>query len=240
MRSIPILAMLLLCTSILTAQRDRGGRFEEGFYWGFKGGVTYASIDGMQTTLIDPIYPVETYSTTEDYRIGGTGSFFIDYRHSSTSYIAARVELGYTMQGGKFNYTDVTGLEYNMAMNYDFLTIAPLVKVNIPPGLPYLLAGFQFGINLTSETIAYTSNDENVLDLQIQQSLREVLKGRGNTALTVGLGFELTRSGFYLEGRYTHGLTDVIETQANGFLISESKNIGTYYQVTVGMPVPFQ
>lgn len=235
-----LVLILMLYPLFLMAQRDEGGRFEEGFFWGFKGGVTYAQIDDIQTTLIDPIYPVESYSTQPDYRIGGTGSFFIDYRHSSKSYIVGRVELGYTMQGGQFLYNDINDLTYDLSFNYDFLTIAPLVKINIPPKFPYFIAGVQFGVNLTGETISYTSNDEAVTDLQIQASLREVLKGRANTALTVGLGFEFTRSGMYIEGRYTHGLTDVIETQANGFLFIENKNIGRYYQLTVGLPVAFQ
>jgi hypothetical protein len=225
---------------LLLAQRDRGGRFEDGFFWGFKGGATYSAIEGMRTTLISPIYPEESYSTTDDFRLGGTGAFFIDYRHSADAFIAGRIELGYTMQGGRFQYEDVEGLTYEMALNYDFLTIAPLVKVNIPPGWPYVIAGIQFGVNLTPETILYTSNDDPSVDLQVQSSLRQVLKGRGNTALTGGIGFELTRSGLYLEGRYTYGLTDVIETQANGFLFVENKNIGSYYQLTVGLPVPFQ
>ncbi len=236
-------ALVLFCFGLplfLSAQRDQGGRFEEGFFWGFKGGVTYSTIQDIQTTLIDPIYPIETYSTSDDFRLGGTGAFFIDYRHSPSSYIVGRMEIGYAMQGGKFLYNDVNGLEYEMSMNYDFLTISPLVKVNIPPGFPYIIAGVQLGVNLTSETIRYVSNDDTVNDLQIQESLRGVLKGRGNTALTVGAGFELHRSGFYLEGRYTHGLTDVIETQANSFLFTENKNLGNYFQVTLGMPVPFQ
>jgi hypothetical protein len=234
-----IVALICLLPCCLLAQRDQGGRFAEGFYWGFKGGITAAQIDDIQTTLIDPIYPVETYSTEPDYRLGGTGSFFIDYRHSSDSYIVGRIELGYTMQGSRFRYTDIEDLQYEIGFNYDFLTIAPLIKVNIPPKVPYFIAGVQFGVNLTGETLSYTSNDEGVVDLQIQESLREVLKGRPNTALTVGLGLELTRSGLYIEGRYTHGLTDVIETQANSFLFIENKNIARYYQLTVGLPVAF-
>lgn len=231
---------LILSTTYLQAQRDAGGRFEEGFYWGFKAGVTSSVVNDLRTTLIAPIYPVETYQTQDNTRLGGMGAFFIDYRHSSKSYIVGRFEIGYAMQGGLFNYTDVDGLEYEIAMNYDYLTLAPLIKINVPPGMPYIIAGCQIGVNLTSETIRYTSNDDAFIDLQVQESLRTVLKGRANTALTAGLGVELTRSGFYLEGRYTHGLTDVVETQANSFLFIENKNTSNYYQLTIGMPVPFQ
>ncbi|MEL6656948.1 MAG: hypothetical protein AAFY48_14135 [Bacteroidota bacterium] len=238
-RRIPILLLALLPISLL-AQRDAGGRFEEGFFWGFKAGVTSSTVNDLRTTLIAPIYPVETYQTQDNTRLGGLGAFFIDYRHSSKSYIVGRFEIGYAMQGGRFNYTDVDGLEYELAMNYDYLTLAPMVKINIPPGLPYIIAGCQIGVNLTSETLNYTSNDDAFIDLQVQESLRTVLKGRANTALTAGIGFELTRSGFYIEGRYTHGLTDVVETQANNFLFIENKNTSNYYQLTLGMPVPFQ
>jgi hypothetical protein len=232
--------LLFLLPLSLFSQRDAGGRFAEGFYWGFKAGVTSASITDISTTLIAPIYPIETYSTSEATRLGGMGAFFIDYRHSYKSYIVGRIELGYAMQGGKFLYNDVNGLEYELAMNYDFLTISPLVKINIPPGFPYIIAGLQIGVNLTAETLKYSSNDDDSIDLQVQESLRTVLKGRANTGITGGLGIEITRGGLYLEGRYTLGLTDVVETQANNFLFIESKNTNSYYQLTIGMPVPFQ
>ncbi len=91
---------LCLLPFLITAQRDLGGRLEEGFFWGFKAGVTQSRINDIQTTLIAPIYPVETYSTSLANRIGGLGSFFIGFRQSYESYLAARFELGYTMQGG--------------------------------------------------------------------------------------------------------------------------------------------
>lgn len=237
---LPYLFCCLLFPTFLFSQRDAGGRFEEGFFWGFKAGVTSSTVLDLRTTLIAPIYPVETYQTQDNTRLGGMGAFFIDYRHSSKSYIVGRFEIGYTMQGGKFNYTDVNGLEYELAMNYDYLTLAPLIKINVPPGMPYVIMGCQIGVNLTGETLRYTSNDDAFIDLQVQESLRTVLKGRANTALTAGIGVELTRSGFYLEGRYTHGLTDVVETQANSFLFIENKNTSNYYQLTLGIPVPFQ
>ena len=235
-----VLFFLLLVPIGLVGQRDAGGRFAEGFYWGFKAGITSSTMSDIRTTLIAPIYPVETYQTSKEPRLGGMGAFFIDYRHSSKSYIVGRIELGYASQGGKFRYNDINGLEYELAMNYDFLTISPLVKINIPPGMPYLIAGLQIGVNLTGENLRYTSNDDDSIDLQVQESLRTVLKGRANTAITGGLGVELTRGGLYLEGRYTLGLTDVVETQANSFLFIENKNTSSYFQVALGMPVPFQ
>ena len=35
-----IVALICLLPCCLLAQRDQGGRFAEGFYWGFKGGIT--------------------------------------------------------------------------------------------------------------------------------------------------------------------------------------------------------
>jgi hypothetical protein len=106
--------------------------------------------------------------------------------------------------------------------------------------MPYIIAGLQIGVNLTPEALRYTSSDDDSIDLQVQESLRTVLKGRANTGITGGLGVELTRGGLYIEGRYTLGLTDVVETQANSFLFIESKNTNSYFQVAIGMPVPFQ
>lgn len=241
MKTNRLYALLLLVgvPIFVSAQRDRGYKFSDGFFWGLKAGATYSSIDGLANTLIDPIYPEDSYETATDPRLGGTVSLFIDYRHSSDAYLAARLEFGYTMQGGTFAYQDVNDLTYELGVNYDYLTIAPLLKLNIPPDWPYLLAGVQFGINVTGQNLSYTSNDDPGIDLQVQQSLRDVLKGRSNTGLVAGLGFEITRSGLYLEGRYTLGLTDVIETQPNGFLFIETPNNISYWQVTVGMPIAF-
>lgn len=232
--------VLWLTPILASAQHDLGGRFQEGFFWGFKAGVTQSKITGVRTTLIAPIYPVETYMVSDDNRMAGLGCFYIDYRHSYESYLVARFELGYTMQGGVFKYQDIKGLEYQLAMNYDYLTLSPLVKVNIPPDWPYFIAGLQLGVNVTPEVLRYTSSDEDTIDLQVQESLRTVLKGRSNLGITAGLGFELGRSGLNLEGRYTLGFTDVIETQANSFLIIENKNTSSYFQFTLGMPVPFR
>jgi hypothetical protein len=239
MRHVCVSMVLLAIPLLLTAQRDKGARFEEGFYWGLKAGATYSITDGLKNTLIDPIYPADSYETIDDYRIGPTVSLFIDYRHSYDSYLVGRLEFGYTSMGGMFQYTDIDGLEYDLTMGYDYITVAPLLKLNVPPDWPYVLAGIQFGINVASNNIRYTSNDDANVDLQVQQSLRDVLKGRSNTGLTFGLGFELTRSGLALEGRYTLGLTDVIETQPNGFLFIETPNKTSFFQVTLGMPVPF-
>lgn len=238
-RRLFVLVLGLVYLIPMEAQRDRGYRFADGFFWGFKAGATYSSLDGLRNTLIDPVYPEELFSTADEPRLGGTVAFFIDYRHSSDAYLAGRLELGYTMQGGSFTYEDANGLNYELGVNYDYLTITPLIKLNIPPDWPYVLAGIQFGVNLSGQNLTYSSNDDPGIDLQVQQSLRDVLKGRSNTGLVAGIGFELTRSGLYLEGRYTLGLTDVIETQPNGFLFIETPNRMSYWQVTVGMPIAF-
>ncbi len=235
--------LVFLCFALplcLVGQRNNAGDFEEGFFWGFKAGATHSSVTEVRSMLIAPIYPVETYQTTDGHRNGGLGAFYLDYRHSYKSYIVGRLELGYAMQGGLFSYQDINGLRYELAMNYDFLTISPLLKVNITTAGPYLVAGLQLGINLNPDALRYTSNDEAAINLQVQESLRTVLKGRSNAAVTAGIGFDITRSGLHLEGRYTLGLTDILETQANNFLFIETRNINSYFQLTVGMPVPFQ
>jgi len=228
--------LLLLIPLVLGAQSKQQ---QDGFYWGIKGGATYSTIDRIRETLISPIYPDDTYTTAEAYRPGGLAGLYFDYRFYRSA-VATRVEITYAMLGGDFEYQDNRDLEYRMQFRYDYINISPMVKLNLVAGSLYVIGGAEFGINLSGEKITYTSNmSETVPDLQIQTSLREVLKGQSNVAATLGLGVELLDSRLHLEARYSYGFKDVMETLPNSYYFAEMRNRMSYAQVSVGWSIPF-
>lgn len=230
-RFLYILGVLLLSTPLYSQLDD------DEFYYGFKSGATYSSIDEIQTTLISPVFPTTTYTTENAYRFGFTAGFYV-YHRFRNSKLAIQPEISFAMEGGDFNYSDIEELEYTISFIYNYINIAPLLKLYGPGGL-HLTIGPQLGININGTGIDYTSNKPDLgPDLQIQQHLRGVLKGQANVSAVFGVGYEFP-FGLMLEGRYQQGFTDVIETQANGFNFIENKNVARSFQFTVGYAIPF-
>jgi hypothetical protein len=231
-----LLSLSLFSLSCALSAQD----FDSGFYWGVLGGATYSSVEDIRTTIISDIYPEDSYTTTPQSFYGGQAGLFFQYRFEDNSHVALRLEFAYAQQKGGMSYADVEGLEYDLAFDYEFFNISPLLKVNTPLKPLYAIGGVTWGINLAGEKIRYRSNDTaNVPDLQIQESLREVLKGQSNFAATVGLGIELVRDRLALEGRYTYGFKDVIETLANSYYFIENKNPSHFFQATLSYAIPF-
>ena len=225
--------LLFLLTSYqLSAQLEA-----EKFHYGFTAGVSYSKIADVQTTLIRPVFPQETYSTTTNPLLGFTGGATIYYRFEKSKF-AIQPEITYAAQGGNFRYEDVEELQYDINFNYGHLNITPMVKFYMVHGL-YASVGPQLGIVINRSALTYTSNmPELGPDLQIQQSLREVLKGNNSVAVVLGAGYD-TPFGLSINARWVYGLSDAIETQANGFYFIENKNPSSSFQLTLGYHIPF-
>ncbi|MCB0599794.1 MAG: PorT family protein [Saprospiraceae bacterium] len=238
MKNLLVLLIMLSASSLMAQLIDA-----EGSYFGLKGGVTYSGIDEIKTTIIRPVFPEETYSTQLQNQWGGTAGLFF-YMQFENTFVAIQPEILYSMSGGTFNYNDVNGLHYTMAFNYQYINLVPYFKIyplsQLSDGLAgvHIGVGPQLGINITSNSIRYTSNSEVIgQDLQIQQNLREVLKGKPAFSIALGLGIEWQN--FLLEGRYQLGLSDVIETQANGYNFIENPNRNMAFMITLGYAIPF-
>ncbi|MEZ4897933.1 MAG: porin family protein [Saprospiraceae bacterium] len=234
-----IFLLTLFTTTSLSAQLINA----EGSYFGLKGGVTYSGIDEIKTTIIRPVFPEETYSTRLSNQWGAAAGIFF-YMQFENTFIAIQPEMLYSMSGGTFHYEDVRGLHYSMDFNYQYINFTPYFKVYPLSEVSDALSGFhigvgpQLGVNITSNAIRYTSNTEIIgQDLQIQQNLREVLKGKPAFSLALGIGLEWEN--FLVEGRYQLGLSDVIETQANGYNFIENPNRNMAFMVTLGYAIPF-
>lgn len=217
---------------------------DDEYFFGFKAGGTYSKIDEIKTTLIRPVHPEATYNTSIVPRYGAVAGMFFYYKFRGGSFLAIQPEILYSMEGGDFKYDDVNGLEYHIQFRYEYLNISPQFKIYPFAEFGEGISGFhvgiapQLGVSLASTNIVYTSNTEVIgQDLQIQQNLREVLKGKNNVSLGLSAGIELGR--FFVEARWNIGLNDVVETQANGYYFIENRNRSQSYFLTVAYAIPF-
>lgn len=240
--SITVLMSLLFGLS-LSAQRSYqswewySGPKEDKWYYGFTAGVTKSSINEIQSMLIRPIFPEDTYETKVQDILGYTVGAFVFHRFDDSKF-AIQPEINFSREGGNFNYKDIEDLQYDIDFNYTYVQLNPMVKYYMIQGI-YAAFGPQLSLIIDRSDLTYTSNMPDVgPDLQIQQSLREVLKGNSNVGLVVAGGFD-TEFGLNINFKYILGVSDVIETQANGFYFIENKNLANSMHLTIGYHIPF-
>jgi len=227
-----VLFFYFLYTASLLSQLE-----EESFYYGFNAGISYSSIAEVNTTLIRPIFPIDTYTTQNQSTLGFVAGASIYYKFKNSKF-AIQPEIYFANQGGNFNYEDIDGLQYDIQFRYSYLTISPVVKFYMAHGL-FASVGPQLGLILDRSSLNYTSNQPELgPDLQIQQSLREVLKGNSIVSLALGGGYD-TPFGLSISARYVIGFSDALETLANGFYFIENKNPSSSIHVTLGYHIPF-
>jgi Outer membrane protein beta-barrel domain len=211
---------------------------EETWHLGFKGGAAYSRVADLSTTIIRPGV-FRGFSTEDQYRLGFVGGVFI-HRRLANSFVAIQPEITYSMQGGGYDYTDSLGLNYGVDFNYQYINTGLLFKVYPVAGL-HLMFGAQVGFNIANNKILYTSNQPELgPDLQIQQGLREVLRGSTDFNLPLGIGYEFGEDfPLVIEARFNLGLGDILQTQANGFGFIETPNKSRAFLLSLGWAIPF-
>ena len=228
------IALLFLLS---TSQSVQGQLDENEFYYGFMAGITKSGLSDVSTTLIRPIFSTETYNVSSSDRIGFTAGAFVYYKFKDSKF-AIQPEINYYDGGGLFHYEDNEELNYDISFNYAHLQIAPIIKFYFAQGV-HLTIGPQLGMILNRSSLKYTSNmPELGPDLQIQQSLRQVLKGNNNVSFVLGAGYDFS-SGLGINLRYQYGISDAMETLANGFYFIENKNSTSSISATVSYAIPF-
>jgi len=227
-----LVLLIFLPISSISAQLE-----ESEFYYGFSAGISYSTIGEVQTTLIRPIFPESTFSTISVKSLGPVFGGFIYYKFKDSK-LAIQPEISFAKQGGGFSYEDIEGLQYDLGFNYSYLNLNPTLKFYTVHGLN-VSVGVLMGIITDRSALTYTSNQPDLgPDLQIQQSLRQVLKGNNNVAITLGVGYD-TPFGLNLNAKWVYGISDAIETLANGFYFIENKNPSNSFQITLGYHIPF-
>ena len=210
---------------------------ETKFHYGFHAGATYTSINEIQTTLIRPIFPTESFSTRTLPLWGFTAGASVYYKFKKSKF-AIQPEIAYAELGGRFYYEDVEDFNYTMDFRYNYLSIFPKVKYYLAGGLNITVAP-QLNLIVDKSRMTYVSNQPDLgPDLQVQQSLRQVLKGNSIASFSAGIGYDLP-FGLYTHISYMIGISDSIETMANGFYFIENQNKASGYKVTIGYHIPF-
>lgn len=228
---LPPLFFFLLATS-LAAQPQA----DEWFY-GFRAGANYGQLSGISTTIIPEVFPAETYTVTTNAQVGFQGGLFFYHRFYKSRF-AVQPAIDFSTGGADFTYTDVNELDYQIGFDYQYVNLSAEAKVYPSAGL-HFAAGLEVAFNVAPNKLTYTSNmPELGPDLQIQQSLREVLRGGSDVRLLLGAGYDFP-FGLILDLRYRLGLKDTIETAANGFNFIENPNKSSGFRATVGWLISF-
>lgn len=234
MKKITLLSAMLfysICTLVAQPMDDE-------YFYGFKAGANYYTIGDIQTTIIPEVFSTSTYTAETTPRVGFVGGFYF-YHRFPRSRTAIQPEILFAQQGGDFNYTDINDLNYTISFKYQYVNLGVLCKV-YPFGGFHFAAGPQVGFNVANTNIDYQSNMPDLgPDLQIQQHLREVIKGETDININLGFGYDFD-FGLCIEARYSLGIKDVIETLANGYGFIENSNTTKGYQLTVGWIIPFE
>lgn len=224
--------LLLMAAPLLYAQPA-----DDEFFYGFKAGVTYGSFSEVGTTIIPAVFAEETYEVVTDRQLGFMGGVQFYHRFRDSRF-AIQPEIIFADMGSQFTYKDELDLEYQMNFRFQYVSLGTQVKVH-PMGPLHFATGIQVAFNVAPNEIDYSSNmPELGPDLQIQQSLREVLRGSNDINLLLGIGADF-EFGLQVELRYRLGLRDVLETQANGFNFIENENRSSGFSAMIGWLIPF-
>lgn len=220
--------------------------------YGMKAGLNRSFVSGLQTTILSEPYFIN-YTLEGKPKFGGAAGAFLNYRFKDA--LALQTDVMYSQQGSDLLFNNIQkDFHYKTQFNYQFVNISGQIKM-YPLALTdvarnnqesflygfFVGVGPQWGLNVAPENIKYTSGGAGRLesfgsDLQQQQQLRNVLKGRTNFGASLAMGYEMDRTnwGLVFEVRYFAGVSDVLETQANSYNFIENKNRINYLQFTVG------
>jgi len=243
------ICFLMTLGSTVSAQDDEGA-----ITYGLKLGATYASISGLETTILSERDKFRNFTLEKKPRFGWAGGMFLNYRFHPI--VALHAEVMYARQGSNLVFnntvyrTDTTHFNYKIQFRYQYLNVLGLMKFypwgNRENGWNRLSIGVgpQLGFNLASQNIIYTSGGTGKdslfgPDSQIQQQLRNVLKGKSDFGFLVGLGYEFQNIGLTIDARYQMAVTDAVETLANPYKFIENKNRHTAFQLSAGWDFTF-
>jgi hypothetical protein len=232
-----LIISVLLCVAFTSIQAKDKKKEGQDITFGIRVGAVHTGISNLGNVLVSESY-YSNYTFTNKDVWSATGSFFINYRFPETI-SAIEAEMGYMRLANELSYSDINAFEYKMKLKYDLLNVQLMYKAYPWQGVT-MSFGPRFGFNLTPEALYYTSNGEATYgsDIRIQQQMRDVLKGRANFSLGVGLGYEFD-NGLSLDARYYFGVSDLVETQVNNFNFIENSNRSHSLQLTLGFVFPY-
>jgi hypothetical protein len=237
MKKLLILALSFLILWVDVFAQTKKNNTDKNIDIGIKIGTVYTKIMDVSQTLVSESY-YTGYTFKNPYTMGFTGSIYINYKIKN-SISAIYSEVSYCRLGNMLHYSDVNNLNYDLSLRYEYINWELFYKIYFIPGL-HAGIGSRLGFNILPNNLFYTSNGEDRFgpDIEIQQQMRDVLKGRPNFSVGIGIGYEFN-FGLNFDLRYYNGFSDVIETEVNTYHFIENKNLSRSFQFTIGYTLPY-
>lgn len=239
-----MILVTVLGQTVLFAQK-------EGVTPGIRIGATYGYMDGIAQTLIrDEWYPKDSYSTSERFRMRTFIGGYLDINPTKENWLRFETSVDYEHAwepsnkdplnfkesgNGDFEYVDwfdgnsanaADSLQYRLWLNYSYINVGFVTNLYFIGKDPILIGpcfGFDFGFNVSPKNITYRSNHPELgPDLQIQENISNVLRGRTAAWLIAGIGAHLGPIDLF--ARYRFGLNDLVTTEANSYNFIDNKN----------------
>jgi len=206
------------------------------YSFGFKAGANYSKISNLSTIILSEPYFIN-YSISESGRYGWHLGIFYEYKFEEAP-LGFQSEIQYSRQGGNVDFSNFDkDFHYKMEFAYQYINILSIAKWYPYKGHVSLGAGPFLGINVATRNIIYKSWGTGKLaafgtDLQQQQQLRNVLRGKNNFGLAVDAAWDINDY-VKIGGRYYWSATNAVETQANSYNFIPKKNTNTVWELSV-------
>lgn len=226
------LILLCICGFCLPVNQAQS----QTFAFGFKAGANYSQVSGLSTIILSEPYFIN-YSIGEKGRTGWHLGIFYEYRLENER-LGFQSEIAFSKQGGNVAFSNYEkDFNYKMEFAYQYINIVGLAKWFPFKGKASLGAGPFLGINVATRNIKYTSwgegkQDAFGTDLQQEQQLKNVLRGKNNFGLAVDAAYDIT-SYLKVGARYYWSGTSVVETQANSYNFIPFKTTNTMYELSL-------
>ena len=236
--------LLLLIVLCFCKNRQACAQSFDGVRISLKAGAGYSMMDNLQTTILSEPY-FTNYSLTGKKVSGFTGGIGIN-SEIKNSVFALNLDVLYSQEGSELNFNNTAkDFNYRMQFKYRYINLPLLLKAypfdRTHDGLHGINLGVgpQLGFNIAPENIIYTSGGTGKLpafgtDLEQQQQISNVLKGKNNFGVLFHAGYDIPNIGLNIAFSYLLGLSDGVETLPNAYNFIENKNTNKTLQVTLG------
>jgi|SRR5688572_26458309 len=208
------------------------------YAFGFKAGGNYSKVSSLSTIILSEPYFLN-YNIKETGRFGWNLGIFYEYKLENER-LGFQSEIMYSRQGGNVEFNNYDkDFNYKMEFAYQYVNIIGLAKWFPWEGNLSLGAGPFFGINVATRNIKYKSwgegkEDAFGTDLQQEQQLRNVLRGKNNFGIAVDAGYDINAT-VKIGGRWYWSGTNTVETQANSYNFIPVKNTNTVWEFSVAV-----
>jgi len=206
--------------------------------FGLKAGANYSQVSGLSTIILSEPYFIN-YSIKESGRTGWNLGIFYEYKLED-ELLGFQSEIMFANQGGNVEFSNYEkDFNYKMEFAYQYINIIGLAKWFPWSGKVSLGAGPFLGINVASRNIKYKSWGEGKeeafgTDLQQEQQLKNVLRGKNNFGLALDAGYDINNV-VKIGARYYWSATNTVETQANPYNFITAKNANTVFEFSVAV-----